>query len=633
MTDELKKKIITCREKQILEDLYLPYKPKRQTKASVAMEKGLGPLAIILMEQQVRSESIEEIIKPFAGEDKGVPTIEDALNGAIDIFVENINDSADIRKWIRDFFSSTGLIVTSAFKEWADQKSKYDMYYNFSEYLKESQSHRLLAMRRGAKEKVIYWDVEVDKAQAISFIESRVVINKNFVLIDAVRIAVKKAYVRMTTSIKYEAFSLRIEEAEEDAINVFSKNLGNLLLDPPAGHKVIMGIDPGFVSGCKVAVVDSCGTFLEFENVYPHPPQNHKRDAGEAIASMIKKHKAELVAVGNGTASRETMSFVKAVIKHNDLENVKPVMVSEAGASVYSASEIAAEEFPNLDLTVRGAISIARRLQDPLSELVKVDPKSIGVGQYQHDVNQRALKVSLETVVESCVNYVGVELNTASKELLTHVSGVGDVLAENIVGHREKKGAFSSRKDLLTVPMLGEKAFEQCAGFLRIRASSNSLDNSAIHPEAYHVVEKMAEDLSVSVDKLVGNKDIVAKISLKDYVTDTIGLLTLEDIKTELLKPGLDPRKEFSSVDFRDDVQEVDDLKPDMKLFGKITNVTNFGAFVDVGVHQDGLIHISNLSKKFIKDPHDEVSVGDRVRVKVLSVDTDLNRIDLERIQ
>lgn len=632
LSDELKSKIISCREKQVLEDLYLPYKPKKQTKATVAMEKGLGPLAVILSRQQAAGP-VEDIVKPFINSEKGVDTLEDALAGAIDILVENINDDADIRKWLREHFSKTGLIVTSPFKEWADKKSKYDMYYNFREYVRDSQSHRLLAIRRGAKEKVIYWDIEADKDQAIAHIESRVVINKGFVLIDAVRTAVKKAYTRMTTSIRYEVFSNRLEEAEEEAINVFSKNLRNLLLDPPAGHKMIMGVDPGFVTGCKVAVVDNWGNFLEFETIFPHPPQNNKQDAGEAIAGMVRKHKVELIAIGNGTASRETMTFVKAVIRHNNLENVKPIMVSEAGASVYSASEVAIEEFPKLDVTVRGAISIARRLQDPLSELVKVDPKSIGVGQYQHDVNQRALKSSLDSVVESCVNYVGVELNTASKELLKHISGLGDVLAENIVKFREKKGAFSSRKDLMNVPMLGERAYEQCAGFLRIRSSKNALDNSSIHPESYHIVEKMAEDLSIGVDKLVGNKDMVKRVSLKDYVTETTGLPTLEDIKTELLKPGLDPRKEFSSVEFREDVQEISDLKPDMKLFGKITNVTNFGAFVDIGVHQDGLIHISNLSRKFVKDPHDEVSVGDRVRVKVLSVDTELKRIDLERIQ
>lgn len=632
LTDDLKKSIVTCRERHALEDLYLPYKPKRQTKATIALEKGLGPLAEILLKQAHFSGTREDLLKPFVAPEKGVNAPEEALSGALDIVIESINDNAEIRGWIRDYMSRTGLIVTRAFDDWKGKKSKFEMYYNFREYLKDSPSHRLLAIRRGANEKVISWNIEVDKEPVIQFMGSKAIRNAAFPFIDEIRAAVRKAYIRISVSVEFEIFEKRMEEAEEEAIKVFSRNLENLLLEPPAGHKVIIGVDPGFITGCKVAVIDDCGRFLENETIFPNQPQSARREAADNIMRLIVKYKPALIAVGNGTASRETMEFISGILKMHGEEKVKLVSVSEAGASVYSASEEALREFPELDVTVRGAISIARRLQDPLSELVKIDPKAIGVGQYQHDVNQVKLKRSLDAVVESCVNYVGVELNTASRELLTYVSGVGPAAAESIVRYREKNGPFLSRKDLLGVPMLGEKTFEQCAGFLRVRNSRNRLDNSAIHPESYHIVEKMAEDLAAGLERIIGNKDMICRINTGKYVSGQVGLPTLEDILKELLKPGLDPRKEFANVEFRADIKDLEDLKKDMKLFGKVTNVTNFGAFVDVGVHQDGLIHISNLSKKFVSDPHEVIAVGDRVRVKVLSIDTELKRIDLERL-
>lgn len=632
LTEELQTKIIACRERHTLEDLYLPYKPKRQTKATVALEKGLGALADIMFKQPRLEGSKADVLAPFVDVDKGVMTPEEALAGAIDIVVEIITENAEIRGWLRDLMAKTGLIATTVLDEWKGKKSKFEMYYNFREFIKDSESHRLLAVRRGANEKVISWGIQIDKELAVQFIGSKIVRDPQFLFITELRSAIRKAYVRLAVSIEFEVFEKRIEEAEEEAINVFSRNLENLLLEPPAGHKVIMGVDPGFLSGCKIAMIDDCGRFLKNETIYPHPPQSDRRGSAETIMKLVAKYEPELIAVGNGTASRETMCFLADVLKTHGQEKLKIVSVSEAGASVYSASEAAVNEFPDLDVTVRGAISIARRLQDPLSELVKIDAKAIGVGQYQHDVNQLNLKKSLDAAVESCVNYVGVELNTASRELLAYVAGVGSATAGNIVRYREEKGPFKTRKDLLNVPMLGEKTFEQCAGFLRIRSSSDRLDNSAIHPESYHIVERMARDLEADVDRVIGNKDLISKIQVKKYVSDGIGLPTLEDILEELFKPGLDPRKEFVNVEFRADIHDIGQLKKDMKLFGKVTNVTNFGAFVDIGVHQDGLIHISRLSKQFVSDPHEVVSVGDRVRVKVLSIDTDLKRVELERI-
>jgi len=632
LTSELEKEILSCTEKQKLEDIYLPYKQKKRTRATIAKEKGLSPLADLIMLQMPTRGSKQEILSRYINPEKGVETEKDALAGALDIIAEEISDRADIRGWLRNFVLNKGLIVSEAKKEWKDQKSKFETYYEFSEQVKNSPSHRILAIRRGEKEKVLSYKIETEEERALTFIESKVITNNNSLFYGDLINTVNDSYKRLIfPSIETEVFNLKLEEAEKESINVFAKNLKNLLLAPPAGHKIIMGVDPGFRTGCKVAVMDENGNYKEYKPIFPHEPQNRKDEAEKILLDFIKKYNIELISIGNGTASKETVVFIKNMIKKNNLK-LKSVVVSEAGASVYSASEVAIKEFPELDVTVRGAISIARRLQDPLAELVKIDPKSIGVGQYQHDVNQSELKKTLDLTVQSCVNYVGVELNTASTELLSYVSGINKTVAQNIVNYRTENGSFKTRKAISKVAKLGNKAFEQCAGFLRIRNSENPLDNSAIHPESYHIVEKMAKDLNVKVEKLIGNEDLVSKIDLKKYVTEQAGLPTLTDIAKELKKPGLDPRQEFTSIEFSSDINELKDLKEGMILDGNVTNVTNFGAFVDIGVHQDGLIHISRMGNRFVKNPYEIVSVGDNVKVKVLTIDTQLKRISLELI-
>jgi len=632
LTAELEEAVISCRDRHRLEDLYLPYKPKRSTRAAAAREKGLGALAGIMIRQEPVTGTPEETLRPFIDVAKGVPSAAAALSGAIDIVAETVVEDADMRGRMRGMFEKSGLVVTKVREEWKGRKSKFEDYYNASEYIRDIPAHRLLAIRRGSAEKVISWRIEIDKREAMDYMETRLIKDLAFMFAGALKKAVELAYSKIAISVEFDVFSKRLQAAEEESIRVFSKNLENLLLEPPAGHKVILAIDPGFRTGCKMAVIDAYGRLLEHTSMFPHPPQECRRESAETLLRLIKRHKPMLIAVGNGTASRETEAFARAVLKRLPDGKIKTVSVSEAGASVYSASDVAREEFPDLDVTIRGAVSIARRLQDPLSELVKIDPKSIGVGQYQHDVNQANLRKSLQSVTESCVNFVGVEVNTASKELLTHVAGVGPSLAREIVRSREKNGPFRAREEFKNVFMLGEKVFEQCAGFLRIRGSVNPLDNSAIHPESYPVVERMAADLGLSPDKLIGNDDMIARIRPADYVTEETGLPTIKDIVKELRKPGLDPRKKFENVEFRPDITDISDLKADMRLSGKVTNVTNFGAFVDVGVHQDGLVHISNLSSKFVNDPHEVVAVGDRVRVKVLSVDEELGQIDLQKI-
>ena len=633
LTGPLRATIDVCREKQALEDLYQPYKPKKRTKATIAREKGLGPLADLILAQGPLSEPPEAVVGRFINPDAGITSADDALAGARDIIVEAITDMAEIRRWLRAYLARDGRIVSQARKEWCGKKSKYETYYGFSEPIKESASHRLLAIRRGAAENVLSWKIAIDEDTALSFIASRIITDKTFVFYDELKAAVALAYKRLSISLETEVFASFLEAAEAEAIDVFAKNLTKLLLEAPAGNKVIMGIDPGFRTGCKCVVIDAYGTFKEFRAIYPHPPQEDEATAHRTIVELLTKYNVELIAVGNGTASRETFSFVRSVLSRDKkFAAVRLVTVSEAGASVYSASPVAIEEFPQLDVTVRGAISIGRRLQDPLAELVKIDPKSIGVGQYQHDVNQADLRKSLGSVVESCVNFVGVEVNTASKELLSSVSGIGPALAHSIVRYREKNGPFATRADLRTVPKLGEKVFEQCAGFLRIRGSSTRLDNSAIHPERYALVHAIAERMQTTVDDLIGNDTLIKRIRFEDYVSDEVGMPTLCDIAAELKKPGRDPRSEFVTIEYRQDVTEIDDLEEGMRLTGKVTNVANFGAFVDIGVHQDGLIHISKLSNSFVKNPHDVIAVGDTVRVKVLSVDTELKRISLERI-
>ncbi|MCK4667262.1 RNA-binding transcriptional accessory protein [Candidatus Dependentiae bacterium] len=633
LTPELKERIITCSDKNILEDIYLPYKPKKRTRATIAKEKGLEPLAELIYSQKSISESRDEVISKFINPEKEVNTNEDALTGALDIIAEWISDKEEVRTWLRKNYFEQGKFTSKVKKDWADKKSKFQTYYDFSEPVQNSPSHRILAIRRGEKEGVLSRKIQVDDEFILRFLESVIIKNRDGLFKEELKLTIQDSLTRLIKpSIEKEVINLKIEEGEAEAISVFSKNLKNILLASPAGNRVIMGVDPGYRTGCKVAIIDKKGDFKEFKPIYPHPPQKKMNKAESIIRYFIEKFDVELIAIGDGTASKETDVFIRNILKKHNLKT-KSVVVSEAGASVYSASEFAVKEFPDLDVTIRGAISIARRLQDPLAELVKIDPKSIGVGQYQHDVDQKMLKKSLDLTVESCVNFIGVELNTASVALLSYVSGINKTVAQNIVKYRSENGEFKSRKGLKKVAKLGPKAFEQSAGFLRIRNSDNLLDNSAIHPESYHIVKSMAKDLEVSVKELIGNPKIISNIKPENYVTEKFGMPTIKDILDELKKPGLDPRTEFKSIEFSAEINEIKDLEEGMILDGTVTNVTNFGAFVNIGVHQDGLIHISKLSQKFVKNPHEIIAVGNIVKVKVLNVDVELKRISLERIE
>jgi protein Tex len=633
LTKELEEKIISCNDKQALEDLYLPYKPKKTTRASKAKEQGLEPLANIIWEQKNTTQSIDDILSKFINKEKGVETKEQALKGALDIIAEKISEILSIIRFTRDFMTKNGMLVSKAKKDWKDKKTKFEMYYDFSEKLNKSASHRVLAVRRGTKEGILSWKIKIDDEKIINYIKFKIIKNKNSIFLELLDTAIGDSYKRLIfPSLEAEVFGNKIKQAEEDSIKVFSKNLNKLLLAPPVPEKIIIGIDPGFRTGCKVIVINKNGDFKENNTIYPTFSESKVKEAEKIILNLIDKYKVDLISIGNGTASRETAEFINDLLVKNNLK-IFVEIVSEAGASVYSASDIAIKEFPSLDVTVRGAISIARRLQDPLSELVKIDPKAIGVGQYQHDINQVELKNSLDFVVESCVNYVGVDLNTASCALLSYVSGIGPKLAKNIVEYKMTNGSFLSRKELLKVPKLGKKVFEQSAGFLKIRNSNNSLDNSSIHPESYCIVKNMAKDLNVKINELIGNIQLISSIDIEKYITETIGKLTLTDIISELKKPGVDPREEFVGLEFDTNINTIDDLSINLELKGKVTNVTNFGAFVDIGVHQDGLVHISQLSDSFVKDPNEIVSVGDIVKVKVLDVDKELKRISLKKIQ
>ena len=631
LTDSLRKQILDCMDLQTLEALYLPFKPKRRTRATIARERGLQPLADLLLSQRNLGRPKQEVLKQYVNEKLEVTDAASALQGALDIVAEYWADQPNTRTWIAKQAKSQGRVTSQVKRGKKEEASKFEMYLDYGESAARIPSHRLLAMLRGEAEGLLRVGVDVDKDQTISQLKQQLVTNRQFEFNSDLLGCVEDCFERLLMPATETTVLQELKEkADEEAIAVFGKNLRELLLAPPAGPKVTIGIDPGFRTGCKIAVVDGTGKFLTNATIYPTPPQNDTDGAGKVLLGLIQKYQVEMIAIGNGTASRETDAFVGELIKQHSLKITK-VIVSESGASIYSASELAAREYPDLDLTVRGAISIAHRLQDPLAELVKSDPKSIGVGQYQHDVNQKLLRKSLDREVESCVNSVGVDLNMASASLLSHVAGIGPKLAENIVQFRDANGRFETRSQLLKVPKLGGKAFEQAAGFLRIRDGKQPLDNSAVHPESYCVVERMASHLKADTKALVGNASLTQKLSPKDFVDQQFGLPTVLDIIQELAKPGRDPRSEFRVVHFSDSVQSMQDLKPGMVLEGSITNVTHFGAFIDIGVHQDALIHISQLADVYVKDPNEIVRVGDIVKVKVLEVDIDRKRISVTR--
>lgn len=604
-----------------LEDLYLPYRPKRKTRASVAREKGLEPLAAVIMKQEVKDPEAEA--GKYLGDE--LENAEDALQGARDIIAEWVNEDQEARKKIRRLFDREAHIISKLVKGKDEEAAKYRDYFDWDERLSRCPSHRLLAMRRGEDEGFLRISIMPDEDKALELLDE-IFVKADNETAEQVLAAVKDSWKRLLgPAMETEFRKLSKEKADEEAIKVFADNLRQLLLAPPLGQKRVLAIDPGYRTGCKVVCLDEQGKLLHNETIFPHPPQNQTALSVKKITSLVNSYKIEAIAIGNGTASRETEDLIKWMKFDGDL---KVFVVSEAGASVYSASQVARDEFPDYDVTVRGAVSIGRRLMDPLAELVKIDPKSIGVGQYQHDVDQSRLQQSLDDVVVSCVNAVGVEVNTASKHLLTYVSGLGPQLAGNIVEFRNENGAFKSRRQLLEVKRMGDKAFEQCAGFLRISNADNPLDRSAVHPESYHIVERMASDLGVEVEELVKDEEKIARIEIKKYVTGDTGLPTLEDIISELKKPGRDPRSEIKEFKFAD-VRSIEDLSEGMVVPGIVTNITRFGAFVDVGVKQDGLVHISNMAKGFVKDPGDIVKLHQHVKVKVIGVDIQRSRIQL----
>lgn len=624
LTPELMQQIVVATTVAELEDIYLPFKPKRKTRASAAKEKGLEPLAMKIFDQE--SFNLDELARTYVDTEKGVNDLQEALEGARDIMAEWISENPDSRKKVRALFWKEGIIEARVMKGKEAEGAKYKDYFEWKEPISKTPSHRLLALRRGEKESILALDIFPPEESAIDALERLYIKAQNHAG-EQVRLAIKDSYKRLLRpSLETE---IRMEskiKADEEAIRVFAANLKELLLSAPLGQKNVLALDPGFRTGCKLVCLDRQGKLLQYETVFPNEPQKQVAQSAAVIKSLVEKHDIEAIAIGNGTASRETETFVRNIGLSN---KVLIAMVNESGASVYSASEVAREEFPDKDVTVRGAVSIGRRLMDPLAELVKIDPKSIGVGQYQHDVDQMKLKQGLDDVVMSCVNSVGVELNTASKELLSYVSGLSSALAKNIVEFRNQNGPFNSREALMKVPRLGEKVFEQAAGFLRIHQASNPLDASGVHPESYSIVEKMAQDVGCAVKDLMSSAELRKQLDLKRYITDKVGLPTLTDILAELEKPGRDPRETFEVFSFTEGVNAIQDLKIGMKLPGIVTNVTNFGAFVDVGVHQDGLVHISHLSDRFIKDPKEAVSVQQKVMVTVVEVDVPRKRIGL----
>ncbi|NJN59078.1 MAG: RNA-binding transcriptional accessory protein [Leptolyngbyaceae cyanobacterium SL_5_9] len=632
LTDALRAKIEACLQKNELEDLYLPYRPKRRTRAAIAREKGLEPLAIwikSLNHSKAEGRSLEEEATKYISAEKGVLTVEAALSGASDILAEEVADTAKHRTFLREYLMESGILTSRIKPDHAEGSTKFEMYRNYQTKVKTVAPHNLLALYRGETEGILEVALEFDHDAVLSYLESEEIHTKVKPVREFYRTMVQDAFDRlMKNSLITEVRTAKKQAADVESIKTFEANLRELLLAAPAGMKPTLAIDPGFRTGCKVVALDQTGQFLKYQTIFPHQSAEQRKQAARTLTDLIQTYQIELVAIGNGTAGRETDEFVKEVLKTLERKPVS-VIVNEAGASVYSASEVAIAEFPDQDITVRGSVSIGRRLQDPLAELVKIDPKSIGVGQYQHDVDQKLLKKKLNETVESCVNYVGVDLNTASKELLTFVSGISASIANNIVTYRNQNGAFQSRRQLLKVPKLGPKAFEQAAGFLRIREGKNPLDNTAVHPESYSVVERIASDLNLPLHNITEIAAQLKQTDLKKYVTEAIGEPTLRDILAELEKPGRDPRAEFKYATFKEGVKEISDLKVGMELEGVVTNVANFGAFVDIGVHQDGLIHVSQLADRFVSDPKQVVKVGQVVTVRVLEVNEQLKRVSL----
>jgi len=623
LTPELENQVKAAETMAALEDIYLPYKPKRRTRASIAREKGLQELADFILEQS--SGAIENKAEQFVNEERGVTTMEEALAGARDIIAETIAEDTEVRAGVRKVFLDKGLFVSRVVPGKEEEALKYKDYFEWSEPLSAAPSHRVLAMRRGEKEELLYLDIQVEEESVLPLIENLYLKAKNEAS-KQVELAIIDGYKRLLKpSMETEVRVLTRQKADEEAIKVFADNVRQLLLAAPLGQKRILAIDPGFRTGCKTVVLDAQGNLLENTAIFPHSGAGGRSEAEKTVRHLVDKYTIEAIAIGNGTVGRETEDFIRQL----GLSGVVIVMVNESGASIYSASETAREEFPEQDVTVRGAVSIGRRLMDPLAELVKIDPKSIGVGQYQHDVDQNKLQTALDDTVMSCVNAVGVELNTASKQILAYISGLGPALAQQIVNYRKENGPFSSRRELKKVPRLGDKAFEQAAGFLRIRNGRHPLDASAVHPERYALVEQMARDLGVDVAELMKDDKLRKQIDLKKYISDEVGLPTLNDIMAELAKPGLDPREQFEAFSFTDGVNAVSDLRVGMKLPGIVTNITNFGAFVDIGVHQDGLVHLSQLANRFVSDPHEVVKVQQKVMVTVIEVDEKRKRISL----
>ena len=624
LTPELEKQIANAETLQDVEDLYLPYKPKRRTKAEIARQKGLEPLAKMIMAQN--SDDVNGMAKRFINKEKEVNNEEEALKGACDIMAEWISENINGRNRIRKIYHKDGIIKSTLVKGKEAEAQTYKQYFDFNEPVAKAPSHRILALFRAEDEGLLKVKLSINADDALSVLDGIFLKNDN-ASTDLVQDSIDDAWKRLLEpSLETEMRALYKEKADEVAVKVFAENLRQLLLAAPLGKKRVLALDPGFRTGCKVVILNELGALIHNETIYPHPPQNEHGKAAAKIAHLVQAYKIDVIAIGNGTAGRETEDFIKSIRFDRD---ITAVMVNESGASIYSASKVARDEFPDYDITVRGAVSIGRRLMDPLAELVKIDPKSIGVGQYQHDVNQKMLGDELNTVVESCVNAVGVELNSASEQLLSYVSGVGPQLASSIVKYRNENGGFSNRKQLLEVPRLGAKAFEQCAGFLRIHGAKQPLDASAVHPESYHIVEKMAKKLGVKVEELIGNEELISKLNPKEFIEKDFGIETVNDIIDELKKPGRDPRKTFEVFEFDKNIRTINDLRQGMKLVGIVTNITAFGCFVDVGVHQDGLVHISQMSSSYITDPNQVVKLNQKVKVTVTDVDIPRKRISL----